>query len=848
MSRTMQMRLRLYPQSAIPRRNSDALSIADRVTDLIARDRGEGAGDISEVAGTGIAGTWGNQDFTAEPSLRYIKFSDVAHEGVTAATQRGIGGFMLRARIVPQNCRVRGDSGDVPSGNAGFDTLWFKVLKGEIHNGKTLWKTVLPNAQPLRSRVYHTRQTPNRDVKIRTENPLQANQGCIVDLTELQIATGQTQKARIRIERGNFSVVLRQDNFATFEMRDTPASSWRSIREFTASGKNLLENALQIRFEIQAGRSGIEISSGGQTISYNILHTQNVYGSDPPRFVEIDAHWPRAPLTFLLYGVQAHIGVSLLNYTTAQGVPLTGAWTKALQFNGRGELDLPATGRALGWERRGASTSMTVLRDEGGLSYACVLSASPDGLTSPFQSGGFAYIEPVWEEIPSLPLDVTIAINGPVRENGAQIGVTADAQWSCDLSRTRLDTLPLPADAPAGATWEHYLVPDGYNPCDFSVRFLENGVWTAWAGRFKGYVYQQTRDSEAINNQMASLVMSGPLLRYTAPAAVLGKDTPILLKLFDVADVGDIFAADCIREVVRVVLGDSEAARFNGNGDARRFLPPGKAPLIARETDTIGLYGGDGKPPTSDQMLLKPPWLQDGNAWIKQLQNDDSGGQGAMVWLYGFADSDGIAGDSSSETWPHPIYGDVVLLLQNRNRWIIPDARYEGEESHLWLRAAHAQTRPDQDFNHWIVANHFGETEGFDLVSPALQMSEARLPPDDPRSEEQSWRRTEVVEMNNAGLIEPYLESIAVGMAIDSENLSPVHPSLTFSGEAKMQTGDLVKPLMLKIGSDRTLRLNEKWFRIIKLDNEYGTETPGMTSTAIVFPLSDAESAQLGLT
>ena len=203
---SLQMRLRLYPQSAIPQRTSDPHGVCDLVRDLILRDRGEGAGnvDLSAADGTGIAGTWGNQKFTGGPLLQHIKFSSGTVETGAAAALGALGltGFTLRGRVVYKNCRVRGDEGDVPSGDSGFETVWFKVLKGETHNGKSLWKTALPAAQPLRTRLYHTRQTPNHDVKIRTEKPLEANRSFIVDLTQLQIAQRQTQKARLRIEWG----------------------------------------------------------------------------------------------------------------------------------------------------------------------------------------------------------------------------------------------------------------------------------------------------------------------------------------------------------------------------------------------------------------------------------------------------------------------------------------------------------------------------------------------------------------------------------------------------------------------------------------------------------------------
>ena len=385
---------------------------------------------------------------------------------------------------------------------------------------------------------------------------------------------------------------------------------------------------------------------------------------------------------------------------------------------------------------------------------------------------------------------------------------------------------------------------------------LSDGTYTNWTGRFKGYVYQQTRGTEQWNSHTLSVVARGPLLRYIAPAACIDSSYPPLINVFPDYGTAPIFAADAIKEIVRLTLGSEESARFNGNGDARRFLPVGKAPLLSPERDTVGMYGGDGTPPTTDQVLFKPPWYKDALTWIKQLQDDDGA---AMVWLYGFADQTGTdggtSGDGSGDTaWPYPIYGDIGLLLASRPTWELADARLEGVEDYeAWLQTVEVQTRPDQDFNHWIVANHWGEKGDVQSVMPALKSSEARLPPSDPRSEEKTWRRTEVIETTNALLLEDDLDFIANELVRDNENLSPRHPHLTFRGIEAMQQGDLVKPKLLQVlagnttGSAGQLHLNDVWFRIIKLDNEYDPATDDMTGSAIVFPLTEAEKGALGL-
>ena len=247
-------------------------------------------------------------------------------------------------------------------------------------------------------------------------------------------------------------------------------------KEFTASGDELLSDeksgALRVAVTQQGGRLVVAITGGrNETQTYDILDSVRVLNSprDEPTRREIDILWSAAPLVFTMYGVQAHIGLALIDFRNADGTPQQDFFVRVVPRSGKtppattegGPEGSTGGGRAFGWIRRGTRADIETNADETAFTYTCTLTASPDGISAPFVTGAMAALDGDWQHLQGAPFHVTGALSRPVQENGAQLGITADSELRFDLSRTRIDSLPLPDDAPEGATWEHYLIEDG---------------------------------------------------------------------------------------------------------------------------------------------------------------------------------------------------------------------------------------------------------------------------------------------------------------------------------------------------------------------------------------------------
>ncbi len=854
---SVQVRIRLYPQSAIPQAGA-AFAITDTVRDLVRKGAGDGAPPEAVAAQSGLA-LWGNQQFLAEPELRVVRLSGGVGEGASqGGTEGGLLGFCLRPRIVFRNCRVQGDAVGAPDGDSTFSPLIFKPLKGNN------WTTCLRAGKPSRTRIYHTAQVPNADVKIQSE-PIPAEQGFRVDLEDIAVAFGQraSATARARIEWGGlFSLLLIKDGSATLQKRAVTSArpgqvtpQWESLRELASAGSKLLDGPLTINVERIGGRMIVTLESGGAKTTLDYLESAPIVGTDDghgkPRRTEVEVRWPRAPIVFTLYGLNATIGVAFLSHVGTDGRRSSGRFSRTLRRDARGELAPEARLYPFGWIRGGARVLMQADVEEATAGYTCTLEASTDGRASPLVSGVVGQWDTLWAQAEPMGWDISSALSSTLSENGPELGITADAEFSFELSATRLDDLPLPEDAPPGSTWRTtYLIEGGYNPVDISVRErFKNGTYGPWVGRCKGYVYSAAPKSDQWNYLTLNLVVRGPLLRLSEPAARITGEDPSLAGLFPQNGFGDIFAADAIKAVLALKLGPQEAARINGDGNARRFLKPGKSPLLSRGSDRIGLYSGaDGKPPTTDQVLLKPPWYKAGLDWIKQLSDDDSGRTGATGFGYGYvSESDEeVGGVGDGEAWPVPIYGDYEVLLANVTHWEIAAASYEEGDADRLIGSAEIHQRPERDVNAWIVANHSLDQPGSEAITPALLVAESRLPPDDPRAEERTWKRTEVVELTTLAITEPYLEALAAGFASESEGLEARYPLLKFRAQLRMSVGDLIKPRILT-STNQSLRIHAIWFRLIKLDLTYSQDDYEYMAQAHVFPLSQSEIAALGL-
>lgn len=867
---TAEVRFRLYPQSAIPQPSASGVVIADTIAQLLQRDGGDDAGG-GEI---GAEQSWKNQTEFAHigTNLRYIHIADGnVREGARAAGGDGIGGFCLRPRERFVNCVLptHDNKRDPNDDTGGLKTLVFRAKKGDS------WVCVLDDRRPLRTRLFHARQTPNQDVSIETEQPLPSDWQGRIDLAALQVAFGQTQKARIRIALGkqSLSLVIRQDNYPTLERRShSGQGGWEILQKLEAFGKTTMEGDLIVHFEQIDGRTVIGLQQGSapnQGIAY--LNSQPIFGVPPLRYVPVDAHWPSGKMSVTLYGISAHIGVAFLETQDDKGAPLKDFYERIIhQDYFHPSPQDTFTGGTAGWAKRGTKTrieiepvySATGTTTTGAIKYRCHLEADLEGRFSPFVSNVLGHVE--GEPVPKIEAqgwDVSEAVETYEWES-AEPGTMAGSELSLDISRTVLEMLPLPNDAPPGSGWEDvYLIDDGYNPCDFSLRWRrDDGSYTDWVG-VRAYVWNIAKGSTGFGDDTMRLTLRDSIARYQGSSGIVGEKFPILDLTFLQQFGAPVYFADLQKKIIEYHMGLDEAEKINGNGDARRFIVPDQPPAMSQGTDRMGYY--DVSPPqTESGFYFTPPWFQkDVLSWMKDLAEADGAQQSIAILLYGYVDSIG-----TGDEWQVPIYGMLdqflawrqsqLQALTGRGYWIIPDARYRSGDEELLLQSANVETRPDQDFNTWVVAHNLAGDSELRRIQPAGQIAESRLPPDHPRAPEKTWPRTSVTELTQDFLRDGagnHIQSIASLLAADNSGSSVRHPRLSFRGEERMQWGDIAWVKQAKqMGidgddeSDTKLNLNE-WFRVLRVKHRGEAAQHEFQTDAVLFPLSELEKEALGL-
>lgn len=678
---------------------------------------------------------------------------------------------------------------------------------------------------------------------------------------QVLILPGQTTKARIRIEiGGGYSLLLPQDSYATVERRTADNKGWEAWKELTALGKVEFTGDYSIFFERICGRLVIRIRD-------KTFYLTDVREEGDTHLEEI--RWPRYRLRVTLYGVSARTELALLNYKhileAMEKLPKKSALLSAIRNNetvrglicvrrsvkrnGIGVLSGDRTLVTTGWRRNGSSIiadydSTAPITGTASVPYTVALLPSPDGHETPLLTTVQGEIEGTFETSDEEPYDISEAYANH-DETTAEPGTTAGAEISVAVSRTILDSI-LPQ-------WDSIIVENAYNPVAFSVRYHnDDGTYTPWVTRLKGYVWQLNKSSGGFGDDAMTMVLRDPMIRLKEPAGKVDDTFPTGGMIYARKSKSPVYAGEIIKAILKHVLGNDEAARMNGNGNASRYSPHGsRVPLLALENDTIGYYT-DSQMPQTSIIPFAPEYWGDAISWMEKLAKDDSGGNSVAVILFGYPAGDGAnESDAVEDTWPCFIYGDVREILASRTQWVIADAIYDfGDQDHA-LEATETQSRPEHDYNTWIVAN---TAPGVDKgILPATHIGRDQLPDSDPRSPANSWPRTAVIELSTAHSSLKYVQSIASLFSQDADGAAPNNPQFTFRADPKMQWGDLVYIKQMKVigvdgadESDIALPIND-WFRIIRLNMKGDGSARTYMASAVCTTLSTFEKIDLGL-
>lgn len=862
-------RITALPFGAILRTEGDNLAFRDEIRSLVRRDRGDNAGSGTSAPVPGAppsseissVSSWKDQTqfLSISPTLDYIEFAEKVEEGANAVAGKtprsgGVGGFVLKARAKPVNCRVVGDEA-APPGESGLMELPFRQLKPFPKPDSPLaWETV----RPFDSRstcLQLVELAPDTAAEVASEILLAGNQQLRFEILWIGVVAGQRAfpGARFSWGGGQYSVCFRRDGdgqvLPTFETQTS--SGWRVLRAFPSAKFADFAGLTTVGIRRIAGRTVITLSTNDSRASFEYLHTQQrvVADGEKPEIQLRNAQWNRGKINISAFGVKFRVGIKLLDHSGNDDKPLSGEFERKIPRSMRVAPffhDRLALGKAresdkaalftAGWRSTAARVGYTVGVDHTGLSYKVRLSASSDKHSSPFVSAVLGKFDADTLGDDAAGLDVTSAfLHGNYSSASPEIQ-SSGATVSLSFSRNLLETI----GSENGVNWEEWI--QQYRMLRIETRWrLSDGSYSAWQSVGEFYIEDDDFEVSGVHTWKLSLSCADQTLRLREPHSRVDHrylfDLVYLLMQKNGGRGGQLFGGECVKYLLGVELGKDHAALLNGNGDPLRYQPPDMYPLFDSETGVSGyvLQMGQTGPPTHNGPVMPPPsWGCGVSEWISQLCEKDA----FSLFFYAPNPDTGIG--------LVPIYGRYEEWVANSPTWTVSDANYDTGDLDFLISHLSARRRGDSNFNGvsvWTNPPHFNANQ---LPFPAVFMFDERLPPSDPKSEENTgWSRRFL--QRDIPWWSPQSGQLWASLFLKGlSGLDIRYPSVTLRrGDARIFWGHKLRFKCRNNGqqggfSDPNLRLEEITFRILSVKHSFSKEKTGLdsfTTTLSLFPM-----------
>ena len=820
-----------YPVAAIPRQSSPAWNCADLFGEMLNLGQGDVSAGLPQGATT-PATPWqsGDQaaslDIESKTNVSFVRFgaNGVLFEGASSSVRKDeLSGFIIQGREAYLDARISKPappSGATPLSSGRFVQNW-EVVKGT-------WKHVLSESP---RRVCLLNSGKEATAQIRTKDALPANRSVSVSFHLTLTRAGATGTnppwAVVTVGDNSYGVLLqhKQQPQLVRYVNQGAQSLPISIKVLNTAQRTQFNGGRHnVSLRLLAGRVVVDID--GQ--KFHHLETQTVGGKARP----VESGWPLGCVNVAISGCHTRFSLSHIKYSNPDGSGFSGSFTRriknaAVGFNGAGAT---LQGYARGWNRLGTTVLVqgtTATRD---VTYTATLSASPDGVHTPFVSSAGLSFDPAWSANAPAALDITAAVESgrvsmamPPSMPGAQATLNIDLQLLQKLS-TR---------------WGSYA--KRYCPVTIRQRWrYDDGSVGAWNNLFKGYFYVENVSAATGNERKVSWTCHDPVVRLQKPAAIVLRAAPLDFTFFKKALAGggtNLYGWDCVQQIIDTTVGRS------AGGTVYPIFPASHYPLLSTGSDTTGgwMYiqqnaqnigtGGQGQPPTSAAWMLPPPFGDDALGWINRICKLDY-----AVFYYGWP-------DGNTSAWQSPIYGRLTEILRGRSVRVLPDRVYFAGDANSLLTAIEIAGKPDRDINEvWAMGSPPGE--GVRDFAPGMPQTigVARLPTSDPNSAERSWPRTMLLRSDLANLrmdendIAQYL---ANGVINDLTGVNRAFPTFHMRGDATLQWGDKVQPKMVldNCGSTVNLGINGQNFWVEKVDHEF-VPNQSFDTTLECYPVS----------
>lgn len=841
--------MRFGLKAAIPQRTKQGVVVSHTYSDLVRLNWGDMLKDVQDFNPT-ISLDWqGQPEFTSiSGGLLFARFHKDGH--LTFGTdpklmardgsKEDVAGWVLRPRLAPLDCKIGTTTLD--AGN--FDSKW-KPLQGTF-------ETTSPNTNPAATRI--TNVGTDVTARAQTIGTIAARRGLQWDIHCVGIldATGPAPRLRCVMQQKKYSLLLPHGAKPAVQIQDG-LGGWSTIRAL----KDL---------------PNVELSRGDYKIEMFILNDRLVVGVNghyfhiqemqkpvapkaqpKPKACDI----PEGPVQFNAHNCRVTMGLSLLKWADPADVAYSGAFAvqvKKKTFLTTGTQLIPhATGSTPGGTTLAAAATVTEGTTGSIIDYTVTLTASPAGIETPLVTKCLIYKAPVWSNPVAAAIEARAALVGTWDITHAMPPIMSDGEATFSFDRKMLSSK-------VASNWQDYISED--NPCEVLARWQQKDDVTGavtydppsgYYRLFKGYVAYIQKQTDGYNTNTMLVKMRGPMLRlqgnnaridYRYPPldwvfldAAASASTPVTGQSLPSLSSLTIYGADCIQEMVRIALGDDEANVMNGNGNARRFLPSDHPALLSTDTDAGGLlalYDALKQPVTQNGWYFPPPFGDDVESWMKKIGSEID----RCVSFYGWPDGAFVT------DWPVLCYGRIPEFLKKlhptRSTFIrIPDSNYLAGDVNKLLQMASTETRPERNINRVLTLGDT-PTGGLEAVLPSLRMGEARLPPSDPRSPENSWEKTHIIR-NSIYQFPGAAEAVAMKIIADITGLLMQFPVFQFRG-FPVQWGSICQLVANGSGSDATLGLTGLPFRVeqVKHTGSAGQISDWKTSVNIR-PLSTSE-------
>jgi hypothetical protein len=744
-----ELRVIASPKSAIPNKNTAGVLVAQVFSDRMAFGQGDGAGLGFQSHNPTIASTWLNSGVTGafsnvSDSLEFVRFHRDGRVTMGASPQitsrDEVSGFTLKGRIVPNDARVNGTL----AGSSSLASRNYTTLSGSHKSVRAANGTA------------HFVNTGSQTTEAIKSADLQAGQGFTGELYPSLKSTsngaGKVPEGVVTWGADSFRVRVVHNGTPEIQKK-LPAGLWVNLRRLDGVPTVRFDGGA-VPFSVRRIGGRLVFSIQGQT--FHFLETDEAGKGTATT-------WPAGPVVVSAYGCRIRGGIHPIDYKNADNTDQSGSFTIKEPRNAY--ADDSADGFTAGYKPTPESVTIDVTAPAGAVQTKVTLTAANGGIDAPLVTKALAQFPLLTRESSGDGIDIGPAVTFATLRD-AMPPIAPGAELRLDVDRMILDEL-----FPAGA-WRDYV--DEFCPITFEYRWhYTSGDPGPWIQCFKGYVFIPKEETTGVDERKLSLVCYDEIIRLKDPAGIIDHRYPPLDFLFarkqklaqslgaqSLTDL-KLYGGECVREILRLTLGQFEANRLNTTGyndetslgtrfGSMKFFSADHYALLDAGKDSTGLIplsqlANGNSVPTTGGWMLPAKWESDALSWIHDFEEQDQG-----VFFYGHPN--GYDGER-----PYPLYGNLANIIAARSfTHLIPDAIYQSGvlgdvDADTLLQKVSIDARPDKHFNRvWVLARGlFGD--GLEGILPAMRMAVAELPAGDPNAAAYSWERTKVIRNNLAG-------------------------------------------------------------------------------------------------